>query len=358
MTKSRLTPSAFEIMMGVKPEMKAPIVKPNALILAVAAMCGSSWGYASDEALTATHELYQQRAEILHRNAEQLTDAIAKVCEAEEPDIVSNAQLAWRDLAGSWMFFQGRENLPLSIQDQVWHVQFWPDKKNLVGRQVPEWLTSDRPVSVTAVTEGSVAAQGLGAAEWLLFDKGSDWQTPRQCEYALAVAQGLEVNTQAVISGLASSEWQSVHGESVVEHQFVAINHQLARLLKKLGISLGSNGKGNLYFAEAWRSDHSLALIAASLASVDASWQASIRPALVAKGETDLVANMDILLRTTQENSVFSDENTYSTLLIDDYGYRQLVGLQTQLMALETMWQQEIAAALSISAGFNATDGD
>jgi predicted lipoprotein len=72
-------------------------------------------------------------------------------------------------------------------------VQFWPDKKNLVGRQVEQLVNGDKPVDAAALGKSSVVVRGLSAYEYILFDSKPDVasaeQKARYCPLLVAIGE-------------------------------------------------------------------------------------------------------------------------------------------------------------------------
>lgn len=133
-------------------------------------------------------------------------------CSPQDPQAVTSAAIAkqvilptysrWveadRQLAVSALAFcEGKENLdtaradflhaqkawaelqplligPLAEGNRSWQVQFWPDKKNLVGRQVEQLVTANPQIDAAALAKSSVVVQGLSAYEYILFDSKID----------------------------------------------------------------------------------------------------------------------------------------------------------------------------------------
>ncbi|WP_282444041.1 imelysin family protein, partial [Pseudomonas faucium] len=97
-----------------------------------------------------------------------------------------NAQKAWAELQPLLVG-------PLAEGNRAWQVQFWPDKKNLVGRQVEQLVNGDKPVDAAALGKASVVVRDLSADEYILFVSKQDIATAEQkaryCPQLVAIGE-------------------------------------------------------------------------------------------------------------------------------------------------------------------------
>ena len=82
-----------------------------------------------------------------------------------------HAQKAWAELQPLLIG-------PLAEGNRSWQVQFWPDKKNLVGRQVEQLVVAQPQIDAAALAKSSVVVQGLSAYEYILFDSNINLAVP------------------------------------------------------------------------------------------------------------------------------------------------------------------------------------
>ena len=100
---------------------------------------------------------------------------------------------------------------PLAEGNRAWQIQFWPDKKNLVARQVEALLNSKPGLTAADLDNASVVVQGLTAYEYLLFDPALDLnnseQKARYCPLLVAIGE----HQQSLAADILAS-WQSKDG--------------------------------------------------------------------------------------------------------------------------------------------------
>ena len=102
---------------------------------------------------------------------------------------------------------------PITEDNRLERMLFWPDRKGTGLKQVQAALASNDPsvTSADTLAAKSVAMQGFGALEYVLF--GTDAETlagkdaAYRCSYAAAIAQNLER-----IAGAVSGSWSGAHG--------------------------------------------------------------------------------------------------------------------------------------------------
>lgn len=101
-----------------------------------------------------------------------LASSALAYCQGKE-DLVK-ARDAFHAAQKAWAELQPLLIGPLAEGNRAWQVQFWPDKKDLVGRQVEQLLKNNPQVDAAALAKASVVVQGLSAYEYILFDSKID----------------------------------------------------------------------------------------------------------------------------------------------------------------------------------------
>ncbi|MBD1552525.1 imelysin family protein [Pseudomonas typographi] len=304
----------------------------------------------------------------------QLAASALAFCEGREDLTQARADLLAAQQA--WAALQPLLVGPLAEGNRAWSVQFWPDKKNLVGRQVEQLLASGTPIDLDSLAKASVVIQGLSAYEYILYDSqpevANSARKARYCPLLMAVGQ----RQQALAAEILAS-WNE-HGGMLMQlsefpnERYADAHEAIADLLraqvtaldtlkKKLGAPMGrfSNGIPQPYQAEAWRSDASLASLRASLSAANRLWRGADGQgikALLGKNHHDLAGRVDAAY--TAALGQLQGEQGLAQLLASTEGQARLNVLYDSLNIVHRLHEGELARALGIQLGFNANDGD
>lgn len=281
-----------------------------------------------------------------------------------------SAQSAW---AGLQPLLLG----PLAEGNRTWQIQFWPDKKNLVQRQVENLINSKPQLTQADLASASVVVQGLTAYEYVLFDPNLDLTQAEQKTRYCPLLEAIGKHQQA-LAGDILEQWQAKDGmaaqlKTFPNERYADANEAVAELLrvqitaldglkKKLGAPLGRQSKGipQPYQAEAWRSAASLANVGSTLASAELLWHGSNKDglqALLGKDQADLASRIDAAYLDTRQRLAALDQ-PLSELLKDEASRAKLGELYDSLNRLHRLHEGELAKALGVQIGFNAHDGD
>lgn len=322
----------------------------------------------ADGVLLPAYNSWQEADRQLAVNAEAFCAGNADLGTARQAFL--GAQSAW---AGLQPLLVG----PLAEGNRAWQIQFWPDKKNLVQRQVEALLKSKPQLNNDDLAKASVVVQGLTAYEYMLFDPALDLtqaeQKARYCPLLQAIGQH-----QQALAVQIMDEWQGKPGmaeqlKTFPNERYADANEAIADLLrvqvtaldglkKKLGAPMGRQSKGipQPYQAEAWRSAASLANLGAALANAELLWHGSNRDGiqtLLGDDQADLANRIDAAYQDTRQRLAALDK-PLGDLLADEAGRAALNELYDSLNRLHRLQESELAKALDVQIGFNAHDGD
>lgn len=298
------------------------------------------------------------------------------LCAAPDAAALAGARAGFAGLVSAWGGLSVLRFGPLPAENRFERVFFWPDARGVIVRQVQALLAEeDETVLDAAALAGkSVAVQGLPALEYVLHGAGAETlaaaEGGHRCRYGLAIAGNVER-----IAGDVQAEWaagaafhdafadprpghelyrspKEVAAEAVKAMATTVQFVRNAELLPALGDSVdAARGKR----APLWRSDLTFALVRAQIYAVaglaDASGfaadEAVRRP--VETLRLDLVNAGDALGKVAKPaEAAFADPADrdrirYAALALDTAN-KTLGGA--------------LSAALGLTMGFNALDGD
>jgi len=281
-----------------------------------------------------------------------------------------HAQKAWAELQPLLIG-------PLAEGNRAWSVQFWPDKKNLVGRQVEALLAAGEPIDAQSLTKASVVVQGLSAYEYILFDSKPELadatNKARYCPLLIAIGERQKALAEEILAGWTGTDGVLAQMSKFPNPRYADSHEAIAELLrvqvtaldtlkKKLGTPMGRLSKGipQPYQADAWRSQSSLKSLQASLAAAQGLWLGvdgkGLRGLLPAE-QKPLAEKIDAAYAAALQ-ALSANQQPLTTLLDDPAGKPVLDDIYARLDAVHRLHQNELAKALNIQLGFNANDGD
>ncbi len=142
-----------------------------------------------------------------------LVQDIDRLCWTATPDALADARSGFRFAVQGLGRIDFLRIGPLEADNRRDRLLFWPDRRSIALKQVQRALgAKDSTVlDPQALQSKSVALQGFGALEFLLFGSGSDEVVGEargfRCLFALAVARNI-----ASVSEIVSEEWQDPEG--------------------------------------------------------------------------------------------------------------------------------------------------
>ncbi|MDV5168258.1 imelysin family protein [Photobacterium rosenbergii] len=307
----------------------------------------------------AIHQQHLDAAKQFSSSAIELNTAMAALCKTGGEGALESAQVAWMNTMQSWMSFQGREKGSEDALALSWQIQFWPDKKNTTGRKLSQLLKQDTAWTASDLASQSVAVQGLGAAEWFLYEQPQALKTEDGCQLAEAVTAHINLSGEALLSAWQTNPWQAMTPELALGEYLGALNNQLDYSIKKLQRPMGKPGHPKPYQAESWRSGTSMVNLKASVAAMQQLYIANgqgLDQLLRDKGYAETADRLKEQFASLLAS--WPAEPSMTAMLQSREGYRQLISIFNGLEYIKWTLQDEVAPELGIVVGFNATDGD
>lgn len=146
----------------------------------------------------------------LHERTMRLDAAVKVFCEKATARSLDPLKDAFTDAALAWAFIEHVRFGPVMKQERHARMMYWPDRKGIGRRQVARALRK-RDASVTSqasLQNKSVALQGFGALEQILYGQGNDGllkpgpSRKHRCGFMQAIAANM-----AKISGSVLEAW-------------------------------------------------------------------------------------------------------------------------------------------------------
>jgi predicted lipoprotein len=308
--------------------------------------------------------------------AQGLANATQALRDAPGDATLAAAREAW--VAAS-LAFQRIRHLrfgPMDSFDHGFRISIFPDTRNATGRELLELLRGADPDSITedAFRRGRVAAQGLPAAERLLFDgDAARLLTPEEHFRRLLLA-AIGRNLAGIAAEMQRA-WQA--GDPPFARQLEGAEGAIYRdagegllaLFKSLhgGIdfladrqlarTLGTSARdARPRSAEAWRSGQSMALALASLKALADLQDGAVAP-LLRQADARLAAEARDVMATALRQAREVGPSLEAAVATPQ-GRAAVESLVRTLGLLRRLLTERAAPAIGLPAGFNAMDGD
>lgn len=344
----------------------------------------------------------------LAEKAQTLNDAVVKACHPYknlDTQQLADLQQQWRLAALQWSAAQTYSGGPIAEPFRFWRIQFWPDKKDLVQQKFRPLLqnTADSMLTPEELAKKSIALQGLGALEYLLFDQrfvSVDARNERWCNLLMATAFNLhQASAQAYKNWLEDRGlWLYYDEEDDPQTQFNSkISMVFLGVLVALDVTKGrklgeplrlEQGKltenpANIYFFEYWRSGTSIESIRAMLLALQKAYlnEGGLRAFLFAKerqrGDNNALSSpsdnlpsavaLDAAIKQGFESALSishallkSSDASEGTLVTIANGPErdQLYSLYINIRELLLLFKSDYTTITGIKVGFNSNDGD
>lgn len=300
------------------------------------------------------------QADLLEKELTQLQQASHDYCHVDaSATALASLSQQWRSSFAAWSAHQGQSGGPLDAEGLSYAFQFWPDKKDTVGKQVRRELAAVA-TGETAPDRGVVTT--LSAVEYLL---ESDLNAKQRCLLLPAISDTLAANGQQLQVAwhnpegyqLQLSQMQQQGGATALLTQVLGqLSHRYDRIEKKLVLPLNTVQNPRPLFAETWRSEQSLHFLRTSLNALEQEYrQGGMRAYLLSTDHASQTMAVDEAF-TDVLAQLPSGDSLAKWLQGDNYA--QLLRFKMSLDQLGYQLKQRLPAELGLSLGFNATDGD
>ncbi|RWP09566.1 imelysin family protein [Mesorhizobium sp.] len=314
----------------------------------------------------------------LHEHAEALTGSMRELCVTPSQGELDAARAEFSATVYAWSSAEIIGFGPIKENNRLERMLFWPDRKSIGLKQVQAALSDKDPTATdpAQLAGKSVAMQGLGALEFVLYGDGADAlagkDDPYRCAYGTAVAGNIEA-----MAGEVSATWNKPDGfaalwanpgpqnplyrdgnEAVTELVGVFINElEMVRDVRLKGFFGGKPDADKPKQAIYWRSQNTTASLAGNLSGIDTLFQASkLGDALPADARW-MAESIHIQLvngaATAKAVSGPIDKALADPALRDKLDHFALI-----TSSLSALIGTRLTAEFGLTAGFSSLDGD
>lgn len=313
-----------------------------------------------------------------HRATGELVEAGSALCTAPSQQTLDAARNAFGKTVDAWSTMEIIRFGPVTEENRLERVLFWPDRRSTGLKQVQAALAAKDETATDAgsLAGKSVAMQGLGALEFVLFGTGADALAGAggqyRCAYGAAIAGNLDT-----IAGELETAWAEPDGfaaqwanpgpedplyrdgtEAVTELMDVFVTgFELVRDVRLGGFLGEAPADDKPRQALFWRSGKTIDAIAANLAGMEALLEASGLGKAVR--EEALWIESSALFEFGNAARAAAAANGPVADVLDDPARREkLVYLGLVTSGLSDIFGTSLSGELGLTAGFSSLDGD
>ncbi len=266
---------------------------------------------------------------------------------------------------------------PLTEASRAERLLFWPDRKGIALRQV-QAILADHDESATSLDDlrqKSIAVQGLGALEYVLFGERSETlattESDFRCRYALTIGEALGATAEELAQAWAAPDGIAAHigtpkpdyddyrsDREALEELVGAVAHGLEAIRDtKLLPFVGREGEtAKPKSAPFWRSGLTVPAIRAGFEGLN--------DFMIATGLSKTVggiAGLPMLMKDGFTASLAAADKVTSPVaeaLEDPAQKAALDDMVAASSTLQTLIGEGLSTALRLSVGFSSLDGD
>jgi len=312
------------------------------------------------------------------QSTEKMTAAMKTLCEAPSPARHDAARAAFRETAVSWAHIEVVRVGPVIEQNRFERILFYPDRKSTGLKQVQAVLSKSDETAADPATLAtkSVATQGFGALEYLLFGTGSETLSSEKngfrCRYGAAVAGNI-ANVARELSGIwdepdgIQKAWEQPEpdnpvfrtgGEAVTALLGILVHG--AEAVRDQRIETFYKGPDKAKFPKQaifWRSESTWPSVKGNLEGLSALLETSGMVELLQEKDRPVVTEIQSTLKSMIELSATITPDLEKAVS-DEAERRKLDTLLADGKNVITRLNDGYGGAIGLSSGFSFADGD
>jgi predicted lipoprotein len=312
-----------------------------------------------------------------HAAGAALRDDVAALCASPSPAALEEARGGFREAVRAWSAIELVRFGPVAEDNRLERILFWPDRKSTGLKQVQAALAQEDATATDPATLSgkSVAMQGLGALEFVLFGTGAETLSENagyRCAYGRAIATNIDSISATIEAGWGAPDgfaqrWSSPGPDNpFYRDQTEALNELLAVFVNGLelmrdqrlgGFLGGSAAEDKPKQALFWRSGETVPSLRANLAALRALFDAAALDDLL-PGDQNWIAQ-SIGFEFGNGLAALDAASGPVTKALADGTLRDKLGyFRVVTTSLSELFGTRLSGELGLSAGFSSLDGD
>jgi predicted lipoprotein len=300
------------------------------------------------------------------------------LCAEPSPERLATAREAFVAVVTAWGEVETIRFGPVTQENRLERILFWPDRKSIGLKQVQRALAGNDATATdpTTLKGKSVAMQGLGALEFILFGTGAETLAAPGEDYRCAYGRAVSRNVESMASAIVAN-WQAPDGiarqwanpgpdnplyrtddEAVTELLDIFIHGlEMVRDVRINGFLGEEAADDRPKQAVFWRSEATTASIASNLVGMRKLFEAS-RLAELLPQEYAWVGESIGFEFTNAKRALEAANGPVAKILADPARREKLAYARLVTSSLSELFGVRLAGALGLTAGFSSLDGD
>jgi len=312
-----------------------------------------------------------------HNSTAALKSSVGELCAGPSPAALDAARAAFSETTRAWSEVEIIRIGPVTEENRLERVLYWPDRKSIGLKQVQAAI-AERDASVTdtaRLAEKSVAMQGLGALEFVLFGTGSEELAKGEafrCSYGAAISGNLDTIAETVEKGWedpsgfgaswanpsSSNAFYRTDAEALTDLLEVFISGTELVRDQRINSFLGETEKADkpkqaLY----WRSQGTAEALGGNMAGMKALFDASDLAGTLPANSRWIAQSINFELG----NAIRAAEGASGPIdevLADPTRRGKVAYFKLVTTSLSELFGKRLSAELGLTAGFSSLDGD
>lgn len=312
------------------------------------------------------------------QQAHAMAETVSRLCAEPTDAALNTARDGFDDLVDAWGRVEFIRLGPLSQDNRLERILFWPDRRGRGLQQIQQVIATGDATALSAKTlaNKSVAVQGLAALEFALF--GTDSATiasgpdTQRCVYAQAIAENI-----AGLAAEVSAAWQDEDGivglwlnPSADNPLFRDETEQIDGLIKLIGdafevmqvqrleaVLREDQASMRPRSALFWRSDNWVPSLEANIAGLQVLMEAADLKATIDDEAGRYIGSLTFEL-SNAARALGQTDVPVQAITEDEDAYGRMVYARLVVNGLTQLSKTRLMEIYGLSSGFSRLDGD
>jgi predicted lipoprotein len=321
-----------------------------------------------------------------YRNLAETTKALSQatdaLCKAPSAASLEAARSAFSGVVQSWSAIEIIRLGPALEQNRFERFLFYPDRKSTGLKQVQAILAKGDESATRAETlkAKSVAVQGLGALEYVLYGTGAETLSGKQgafrCRYGLAISENLKTIADELLAewekpdGIQAAWKQPGPGNPLFRDNKEAATELLGVLVHGVemvkdqrlrpfyaGAVNGKRDPGHPRLAIYWRSVNTMPSVSANFRALQKLFDTAGMEGLLPADSRSIAGSINFLFKALI-SAADRIEGPIDAALADERQRSTLDFIALNTADLTDRLNRDFGGAIGLGAGFSFADGD